>query len=287
MLCERGEWSDVRKMPAGWSDRRDERKLDGSRTRAKKRGQEVRLFNRRNADKSEQFPEIVEYLKTIPHDFDLDGEMMSKDFSTLAQREHTTNRTKIRLLAKFSPCKLAVFDILELDGAVIGASSYDDRKKILYETFHPFENGFLELVMPMPLETLVEMVEKHEIEGVVSKNSASSYQFRRSHDWIKFRPDNVEDLPIIGYEDTDKPHRPFRSLILTRNGKEVQASSGLSEADLRRLDEIFKGKPTRQVGTKRYFEKPIGVAEIKFYGNSPDIPYRFPRVERFREDKEV
>jgi len=276
-------------MPAGWSGRRDERKLDGSRTRARKRGQKVELINRREADKAGQFPEIVEYLKTIPHDFDIDGEAMSKDFSTLAQREHTTNKFKIGLLAKLSPCRLASFDVLELDGASLIDKPYDDRKRILYETFHPFESGFLELVMPQPLETLIEMVEKGLIEGIVSKDPESRYEFRRSHRWIKFRPDDTEDLPIIGYEDTDKPHRPFRSLILLRNGEEVQASSGLREADLRRLDEIFKDKPFRQVGTKRYFEKPIGVVEITFYGNSPDIPYRFPRVDmrRFREDKEV
>jgi ATP-dependent DNA ligase len=104
---------------------------------------------------------------------------------------------------------------------------------------------------------------------------------------VKFRKEDCLDLPIIGYEDTDKPTRPFRSLILLKDGKEVQASSGLSEADLRMLDEVFKGKPQRQVGTKRYFDEPVGIAEVKFYGRSPDIPYRFPRVERFRFDKKI
>jgi hypothetical protein len=65
----------------------------------------------------------------------------------------------------------------------------------------------------------------------------------------------------------------------------AQASSVLSEADLKMLDEVFKGKPQRVVGTKRYFDEPIGMAEVKFYGRSPDIPYRFPRVERLRFNK--
>jgi len=280
MLCERGEWPPI--VPEDWLK---ETKLDGTRTLAEKRGQQIRLINRREYNTAEQYPEIVADLLKIPHDFVIDGEIMSKDFSTLAQRAHTTSKFKINLLAKVNPCRLMAFDILELGGRALLNLPLIERKKILLSSFS--ESEHLKIVKPMPLKTLVEMVEKHEIEGIVAKNPMSTYQFRRSHDWLKFRIEDTEDLPIIGYEDTDKPHRPFRSLILLRDGKEVQASSGLSEADLHRLDEIFKGKPQRQVGTKRYFEKPIGVAEIKFFGNSPDIPYRFPRVVRFREDKEV
>jgi ATP-dependent DNA ligase len=139
------------------------------------------------------------------------------------------------------------------------------------------------------------------IEGMVGKDPRAPYEFRRSPGMIKFRPAPPEDLPIVGFEDTTKPHRPFRSLILRRkdaNGtvKEVQASSGLTEEDMRTLDEMFKGKPQRVVGTKHYFTEPIGVAEIKF-SSAPDIPFRFPvvadfaptleelRIHRVRSDK--
>lgn len=92
-------------------------------------------------------------------------------------------------------------------------------------------------------------------------------------------------MVVIGYEDTDKPTRPFRSLIFRRGGREVQASSGLSEDDLKRLDEIFEREPKHKVGTKWYFDNPRLVVEVEFFGGS-EIPWRFPVVKRLRLDKE-
>lgn len=138
---------------------------------------------------------------------------------------------------------------------------------------------------PEPLETLLERVERHEIEGVVAKKPDSPYELTRSPNWIKFRPSESEDLPIIGYEESDKPDRPYRSLILQRGEKEVQASSGLSQEDLKRTWGLFsRAKVVRAVGRKRYFEVPVGVAEISFYGDG-SIPFRFPKVLRIRFDK--
>jgi len=279
MLCQRGEWGS---FPEGYYY---EPKLDGTRALTIKKGDEVKMINRRRGDYAGKFPEIVADLKFIEGDIILDGEICSKDFSTLAGRAHTTDPFRIELLSKHQPCTYYIFDILEHNGEKLAGLPLADRKRFLYSIR---EREHIRIVIPQPLELLLEQVERKEIEGIVAKDPDSPYKFRRSPSWVKFRIEDTEDLPIIGYEDTDKPTRPFRSLIMLRDDKEVQASSGLSGADLQMLDEAFKDKPQRVVGTKRYFlDGPVGIAEVKFYGQSPDIPYRFPRVERFRFDKKI
>lgn len=275
-LCQRGEWG---KFPERlWY----ERKLDGTRCKAHKENGRIRLINRRGYGYTEQFPEIVEALKQIPYDFIIDGEICSDNFTSLAGRAHLQDPFKIRLRAKLKPCDFFVFDVLKLDGRELHREPLRARKQALKE--FPASPRII-LLMPEPLPILLTLVEAKEIEGVVGKDPEAPYEFRRSPTWVKFRKRTTDDLVVIGYEDSDKPTRPFRSLIMRRGGKEVQASSGLSEADLKRLDRIFAGEPKRKVGTKWYFDNPRFIVEVEFYGGS-EIAWRFPVVKRLRLDKE-
>lgn len=277
MLCKKGEWGS---FPESYVY---EPKLDGTRCIAVKRGTQVKLINRRGNDYyTERFPELVEAISQLEGDLKLDGEICAKDFSTLAGRAHLQNTFRVELLSKLQPCDYYIFDLLEADGKDLTLLPLRKRKFQL--RLRVSSNKRLHLVLPQPLDVLLREVEAKRIEGVVAKDPESPYEFRRSPYWIKFRKEENEDLLIIGYEDTDKPTRPYRSLILKRGEREVQASSGLSEADLRRTNEMFKGRVVRRVGTKNYFAEPVGYAEVRFYGRS-EIPFRFPRVVRLRFDK--
>jgi bifunctional non-homologous end joining protein LigD len=273
MLCQKGEFG---KFPEGWLY---EPKLDGARCLAGKFGDTVKLVGRHGTDYTDKFPEIVADLKTYPCDFVLDGELVGKDYSTLAGRTHLEDGFKIEMRAGVEPCDYYVFDVLVGGGSDLRSLPLKDRKEALYALGG---RGHVKIVRPQPLDVLLRMVEGKRIEGIVAKDPNSRYELRRSERWVKFRPETAEDLLIIGYEDTDKkPRRPYRSLILKRGDREVQASSGLSEADLELTSRIFANEPKRQVGTKWYFERPRFVAEIEFYGGS-EIPYRFPRVVKLK-----
>lgn len=276
-LCQRGEWGH---FPEGlWY----ERKLDGTRCLVRKENGVVKLINRRGNSYTKQFPEIVATLASPAYpDLILDGEICSTNFTALAGRTHLQDPLKISLLSKLKPCNLFVFDILKLDGREVAEDALTERKKVLKTL--PLPRTQIKLIMPEPLPDLLKLVEAKEIEGVVGKDPEAPYEFKRTATWIKLRPPTVEDLLIIGYEDSDKPHRPFRSLILKFGDKEVQASSGLSDYDLKLLIRIFAGEPKRNVGTKWYFENPRFTAEVEFF-EGLDIKYRFPRVKRLRLDK--
>jgi len=272
-LCEHGVWG---RFPEG---RLYERKLDGTRALAVKLGDKVKLVNRRGFEYTEQFPEIVASLLEYPqHALILDGEICDRDFSTLAGRTHLQDRFKIEMRARLHPCTYWVFDVLQVGVSKLSDQPLSARKQVLEEIG---ERGQVKILRPEPLEVLLKEVEAKRIEGVIAKDPNFPYEFKRSTAWLKFRREDAEDLLIIGYEDTEKMTRPFRSLIFRRGDREVQASSGLSEADLLMLGEVFEREPKYCVGTKWYFEKPRFMAEVKFFGGS-EIPYRFPRVVRLK-----
>ena len=284
MLCERGAWGAFSQGP----DWIHEPKLDGIRILASKQGQTVKLVGRSGEDYTAKFSEVVEDLLKIPFDFISDGELCSAngDFRSIAGRVHLKDQFKIKLNAKVNPAVYYIFDLLNVNGAYLVKRPLRERKQALEQLG---EQEHVKIVRPQPLDGLIKRVEAQEIEGVVTKNLNSVYELRRSPNWIKFRPAEGFDLPIIGYETSDKPDRPFRSLILLWKDKELQAASGLTKQDLQYALEKFSGakivRTVREASrNKHYFESPVGEAEIVFT-STPNIPVRFPRVAKLKFDR--
>lgn len=258
--------------------------------KATKRGGLVRLEGRSGNDFSGKFPEVVASLLEYGVDFTVDGEICSSsgDFRVLSRRVHLEDRFKISVLSQQDPVIYHVFDVLEIDGEITVNLPLRQRKQILDALG---ETGRIRIVRPAPLQELVRMVEEGRLEGVVAKHLNSPYRFERTAAWVKFRPADPHDLPIVGYEESDKPERPFRALILEWGERELKAASGLSHEDLRLAMRVFsKATVARTVvaeGRRRhYFAHPIGHAEIQFT-STPNLPVRFPKVLRIRFDKEV
>jgi ATP-dependent DNA ligase len=287
MLCEKGIWS---QFP---NDGKHifEPKLDGIRVLASKQEQAVKLVGRSGEDYTAKFPEVVKDLLKLPSgfaNFISDGELCAAngDFRSIAGRVHLKDGFRIELNAKVNPAVYYIFDLLSLNGGYLVKRPLRERKQLL-ETLG--EQEHVKIVKPQPLDELIKLVEAQKIEGVVAKNLDSTYELRRSPSWIKFRPAEGFDLPIIGYEESDKPDRPFRSLILIWKGRELQASSGLANDDLHYALEKFSAakivRTTREAGrNKRYFESPVGEAEIVFT-STPNLPVRFPRVLKLKFDR--
>lgn len=273
MLCQRGLWG---RFPQGWLY---EPKIDGSRTLAFVSGGEVKLVSRHDSDYTLKFPEVASALRGLP-DCVLDGEIACREYLKTAGRTHLEDPIRIELEAKFNPATYYVFDILRLVGEWVLTRPLAERKELLRKTVP--SGGGVEVVEPSPLEELVRRAEAGELEGVVAKHPRSPYEFRRSAFWVKFRPERTEELPIIGWEDSDKPGRPYRSLILLRGGREVRASSGLTDRELAETAKLFASVPHERRGTKNYFiGKHAFTAEVSF-SNAGGVPYRFPVIKRLK-----
>jgi ATP-dependent DNA ligase len=288
MLCERCPW---RSFPQG-PDWVYEPKFDGIRCLAVKRGDGIRLVGRSGEDYTKQFPEVVEALGAIPGNFVLDGELCSEgawDFRRIAGRVHLQDPFRIELRAKADPAIYWVFDVLEADGRSLVSLPLRERKDALINLLGS-GSARVKPVLPLPLEQLVEAAEKGIIEGLVAKRLSSTYQFRRSPDWVKSRPKEGEDAKIIGYETSEKPERfGIRSLILLGRHGEFQASSGLTAEDLKMLSEILSKAVVARTEKKegrelRYFASPVGEAEVVMAA-APLIPVRFPRITRLKLDR--
>lgn len=285
MLCEKREWGDFPKGP-NWVF---EPKLDGIRILGNVQPNAVKLVGRSGEEYTKKFPEVVEDLRKYPMSFIPDGELClrSGDFRSLGGRVHLKDPFKISLRAKMDPGIYYIFDVLGINGQIVARQPLRERKRILNQIG---EQEHVKIVRPEPLKELVKRVEAQEIEGIVGKNLDSPYELRRSPNWPKFRPDNGGlDLPIIGYEESDKPGRPFRSLILVWRGKELQASSGLTNEDLHYAFEKFSeaevSRTTREASRdKHYFKSPVGQAEVVFT-STPRLPVRFPRVVKLKFDR--
>jgi bifunctional non-homologous end joining protein LigD len=288
MLCERCPWLSFPKGP-DWAY---EPKFDGIRCLAIRHGSEIQLVGRSGEDYTKQFPEIVGALKTIQGNFVLDGELCSEgawDFRRIAGRVHLQDPFRIELRARADPAVYWVFDVLEANGEPLVSLPLRERKEVLVSLLGQ-GSARVKLVPPLPLEQLVEAAEKGVIEGLVAKRLSSTYQFRRSPDWVKSRPREGEDAKIIGYETSDKPERfGIRSLILLGRHGEFQASSGLTAEDLEALSGIFSkmvvARREKKEGRElRYFASSVGEAEVVM-ATAPGIPVRFPRIIRLKADR--
>ncbi|MEM2618270.1 MAG: hypothetical protein QW356_02110 [Candidatus Hadarchaeales archaeon] len=287
MLCTKGKWGEFPDEGRYLF----EVKLDGIRCLAVV-GENPKLVGRSGEDYTGAFPEITEELRRIRHRCILDGELCSSrswSFQDIAGRVHLRDRLKISLAARVNPATYWVFDLIHLDGQSLEDLPLTERKRRLESLLKEAAPGRIQLVTPSPLGILREAAEEGLIEGLVAKARDSPYRHERSPYWIKFRPRETEDAKIIGYETSDKPDRPFRSLILLGRKGEFQAASGLSQEDLRVCWNLFQSLGVARVVSeagreKRYFAEPAGEAEIEM-AQAPGIPVRFPRVLRVKLDR--
>lgn len=105
-------------------------------------------------------------------------------------------------------------------------------------------------------------------EGLILKQKGSLYIPGKNSDWVKVKPEETLDLPIIGNypgEKGSKYEGLIGGIIVDYKGKPVKVGSGLSD-DQRR-------------------NPPSGVAEIMFHEETPDGSLREPRLKAIRKDK--
>ena len=135
-------------MLATLTDRRDfggdwllERKFDGERCVARKRGGNVRLESRTGKDLTATYPEVCAALVTQrAPDLLLDGEVVAyqgeqTSFSRLQQRLGATAPSPQQIAAY--PVVYCVFDVLEIDGEDLTHRPLEERRARLTRAIRP------------------------------------------------------------------------------------------------------------------------------------------------------
>jgi bifunctional non-homologous end joining protein LigD len=278
-----------------------ERKLDGERCLAFRRGKEVRLLSRNQQALNDHYPEIADALaKQRGPDLVVDGEVVAlvggeTDFSRLERRIGVADPDKARRtgVAVFH----YLFDIVYLDGFDLTALALRDRKRLLrasvsfagplrYTTHRDTEG-----------EAYYEYACTRGWEGVMAKLADGPYVHYRSTDWLKFKCQQGQELVIGGFTEPKHAREGFGALLLGyyRGDDFVYAGkvgSGFDEQTLqglrRRLDALEIDRPAFTAGDPprtAHWVRPQLVGEVRFSQWTPGGRLRHPVFLGLRDDK--
>ena len=260
-----------------------ERKFDGIRLLAYKRGKNVRLYSRNRLP--QELPDVARAIASVPVDeVILDGEV---DWDGRSSYH--------------------VFDILWLDGRSVTSLPLEERRALLKAI--PF-------AAPMRRVELLHGDEpwararKEKWEGVIAKRRGSPYEHRRSKHWLKMKCEASQELVVggftdpqgarvglgallVGYYEGDPPSPGFgaASDFVYAGKLGTGFDTGLLLDLRRRLDaiEIPASPFTKATGLPRlraHWVRPEIVVQVAFVEWTKHGKLRHPRLTGVRFDKE-
>jgi bifunctional non-homologous end joining protein LigD len=251
-----------------------ERKFDGIRLLAFKRGGDVRLYSRNRLP--QQLPRIASAVAALPVDeVILDGEMTWDG----ASGYH-------------------VFDILWLDGRRVSVLPLEERRRLLQRLPFAAPLRRVELVADdMPWER----ARREGWEGVIAKRRGSPYEHRRSKHWLKMKCEASQELVIGGFTDPRGTRAGLGALLVGYyEGQEFvfagKVGTGFDTRLLldlrRRLDaiEVATAPFTRATGLPRlrvHWVQPLIVVQVGFIEWTGHGKLRHPRLLGVRFDKDA
>lgn len=248
-----------------------ERKFDGIRLIAYKRGADVQLFSRNRLPQN--MPAVAAAVGRLPvDDVILDGEVTWDGHSGYH-----------------------VFDIMWMNGSDAGILPLEERRALLQSL--PFD-------APMRRVELVEDPEPWERarregwEGVIAKRRGSPYEHKRSKHWLKMKIEASQELVVGGFTDPQGARVGLGALLVgyydggdfVFAGKIGTGFDTTLLLDLRRrLDALAVDTPpfTKATGLPRrgHWARPHIVVQVGFIEWTVHGKLRHPRLLGVRTDK--
>src|SRR5262249_2640216 len=121
-------------------------------------------------------------------------------------------------LTQTNPVTYFAFDLLYLDGFDLRRAALVDRKRLLSARmragkFARVSEHFVDGV------ALRDAAREKGLEGVVAKRAASSYESKRSSDWLKIKTVTQQDFVVGGFTAGERDHFGSLALGLYDKGK--------------------------------------------------------------------
>jgi ATP-dependent DNA ligase len=275
-----------------------ERKFDGIRLLAYKKGKQVELFSRNHLPQN--LPAVAQAVGSLPHDqLVLDGEI------TWGRGQLTYH----------------VFDIMWIDGREVMSLPLEARRDLLdrLKLSPP-----LRRVTELPNDSAFERAQAEGWEGVIAKLRGSTYEQRRSRNWLKMKCELAQEFVVGGFTDPQGKRVGLGALLVgyyeypsvseppaVAGGPSAPPPAGDEPAgefvfagkigtgfntklllDLRtQLDQIEIEKPlfTKAVGLPRlraHWVRPQIVVQVGFIQWTKHNKLRHPRLLGVRHDKD-
>ncbi len=257
-----------------------ERKLDGIRLLAYKRGRDVQLFSRNRLSQNGSYPAVVEAIARLPvRNAILDGEATG-------------------VWGKAGKVAYHVFDILWLDGRDVMSLPLVERRELLRNL--PLKSPLVHVAAldePRPWERACA----EGWEGVIAKRRDSTYEHRRSPHWLKMKCEASQELVVGGFTDPQGGRVGLGALLVgyfTSDRREFvfagKVGTGFDTKlllDLRaRLDKLEIPAPpfTKTKGLPKlrsHWVRPEIVVQVAFIEWTVHGKLRHPRLLGLRTDK--
>ena len=250
-----------------------ERKFDGIRLLAFKRGTDVRLFSRNRLPQA--CPPIARTIADLhPGDLILDGELTWGGGGAMTYH---------------------VFDILWLDGRDLMPLPLDERRAALRAL--PLRPP-LRIVTALDEERPWERACGEGWEGVIAKRKDSRYEQRRSPHWLKMKCELRQEFVVGGFTDPQGARVGLGALLVGfHEGKDFVFAGKIGTGfdtrmlrDLRaRLDALEVPAPPFTAGTglprlRTHWVEPRIVVDIGFIEWTVHRKLRHPRLLAVRDD---
>ena len=280
-------------------------KWDGVRALAFVDNEEVRLQSRSGLRCERQYPELA----VMPHHIAasqavLDGEIAVLDakgvsqFHLIQPRIANTDPNTIAHLVRSTPVIYFAFDLLYLDGYDLRGVALDKRRELLQRVLAPGPSVRISGVFPGAGEELLEAARENGLEGIVAKHARSTYESRRSREWLKIKIVGEQEFVIGGFTEPQGDRDYFGALVLgvhqegelrwvgnVGTGFDQKLLAGLHS----RLQPLIvprcpfaeRPKPDRGIT----WVKPDLVCQVKYANWTPDDRLRAPVFLGLRNDK--
>ena len=251
-----------------------ERKFDGIRLLAYKRGPDVQLYSRNRLP--QHLPAVTRAIAHLPVDeVILDGEVTWDGRSGYH-----------------------VFDLLWLNGRAATALPLEERRALLQRL--PFEPP-LQRVELLDNQAPWERARREGWEGVIAKRRGSPYEHRRSKHWLKMKCEASQEFVVGGFTDPQGARVGLGALLVGHYESNDFVFAGKIGTgfdtelllDLRRrLDaiEVPESLFTRAKGLPRlrtHWVRPEIVVQVAFIEWTVHGKLRHPRLLGVRVDKDA
>ena len=294
-----------------------EYKYDGFRVMInKEKTGKIKIFTRRLENVTNQFPEIIDYIKTYikGKTFIIDAEAVgfdskSKEYSSFQEISQRIRRIYgVEQMAKKLPIELVIFDIIYFEDKNLIEEPFEKRRKLLKKIVNqkPFKIVLAKQIITDKESTVEEFYKKaikENQEGLMGKNLKAPYKpGSRIGYGVKLKPeDNDLDLVITGAEwGTGKRAGWLTSFEISCMDENNLLDIGKVSTGLKELEEVGLSFKEMTKKLKRLIIKETGrkikvkpkiVITVQYQNIQKSPNYssgyalRFPRIKRLRPDR--